>query len=64
VLTPVQPDGRETDLHRISQAEFQRRLDGMLSGGQPLTVYVNFRTFPTHTGVLVRFDGKGRVASS
>jgi hypothetical protein len=62
VLTPVQPDGRETDLRKMSRAEFEGRLEKMLSGGKPWTVYFNFRTFPTDTGILVRFDGKGRVA--
>jgi hypothetical protein len=62
VLTPVQPDGRETDLRKISRAEFEGRLARMLSGGKPWTVYFNFRTLPTDTGILVRFDGKGRVA--
>ncbi len=64
VLTPVQPDGRETDLRKISRAEFGRRLEKMLSAGKPWTVYFNFRTIPTDTGILVRFDGKGKVAGS
>jgi hypothetical protein len=64
VLTPVQPDGRETDLRKISRAEFEGRLERLLSGGTPWTVYFNFRTVPTNTGVLVRFDGQGRVAVS
>jgi hypothetical protein len=64
VLTPVQPDGRETDLRKISRAEFEGRLERLLSGGTPWTVYFNFRTVPTNTGVLVRFDGQGRVAGS
>lgn len=62
VLTPVQPDGRETDLRKISRAEFEGRLEKMLSGGKPWTVYFNFRTIPTDTGILVRFDGRGKVA--
>lgn len=64
VLTPVRPDGSETDLQKISREEFERRLEQMLSGGKPWTVYFNFRTFPTDTGILVRFDGDGRVAVS
>ena len=62
VLTPVQPDGRETDLRKISRGELEARLEKMLSGGKPWTVYFNFRTIPTDTGILVRFDGKGKVA--
>lgn len=62
VLTPVRPDGSETDLRKISRAEFESRLEKMLSGGKPWTVYFNFRTIPTDSGILVRFDGKGRVA--
>jgi hypothetical protein len=62
VLTPVLPDGRETDLRKVSREEFERRLETMLSAGEPWTVYFSFRTVPTETGVLVRFDGKGRVA--
>ena len=61
VLTPVQPDRRETDLRKISRAEFERRLEKLLSGGNPWIVYFNFDTFPTDRGVLVRFDGHGRV---
>ncbi|HYK04794.1 MAG TPA: hypothetical protein VE974_23780 [Thermoanaerobaculia bacterium] len=64
VLTPVRPDGRETDLRKISRAELEERLNKMLSAGKPWTVYFNFRTVPTDTGILVRFDGKGRVAGS
>lgn len=64
VLTPVQPDGRETDLRKISAAEFEGRLRSLLSGGKPWTVYFNFRTIPTDTGILVRFDGHGKVAGS
>ena len=64
VLTPVQPDGRETDLRKISPAEFEGRLRRLLSGGKPWTVYFNFRTIPTDTGILVRFDGNGKVAGS
>ena len=63
VLTPVQPDGRETDLRKISRAEFEARLDKMLSAGKPWTVYFNYRTVPTDRGILVRFDGTGRVAA-
>jgi hypothetical protein len=61
VLTPVQPDGRETDLRKISRAEFTDRLEKLLSSGKPWTVYFNYRTLPTDTGILVRFDGNGRV---
>jgi hypothetical protein len=63
VLTPVRPDGRETDRRKISRAEFERRLEKLLSGGKPWTVYFNFRTLPTDTGILVRFDGQGKVAA-
>ena len=62
VLTPVQPDGRETDLRKISRAEFEARLEKLLTAGKPWSVYFNFRTIPTDTGILVRFDGNGRVA--
>jgi hypothetical protein len=62
VLTPVQPDGRETDLRKISRAEFAQRLEKLVSSGKPWTVYFSYRTVPTHTGILVRFDGNGRVA--
>lgn len=64
VLTPVLRDGRETDLRKITRAEFERRLDRLLSTGKPWTAYFNFRTIPTDRGVLVRFDGNGRVSSS
>ena len=60
VLTPVQPDGRETDLRKISRAEFTERLQSLLSSGTPWTLYFSYRTVPTHRGLLVRFDGKGR----
>jgi hypothetical protein len=62
VLTPVEPDGRETDLRKISRAEFEGRLNKLLSDGEPWTVYFNFRTTGRDTGVLVRFDGSGRVS--
>ena len=58
----MQPDGRETDLRKISRAEFETRLNGLLSGGKPWTVYFSYRTVPTERGILVRFDGEGRVA--
>ena len=61
VLTPVRPDGRETDLRKISLAEFEGRLETLLSAGKPWLVYFNVRTIPTDTGILVRFDGNGRV---
>lgn len=64
VLTPVQPDGRETDLAKISRHDFESRLEKMLSGGEEWTVYFNFRTLPTNRGILVRFDGRGRVAAT
>ena len=63
VLTPVRPDGTETDLRKISRAEFEGRLDTLVSAGKPWTVYFNFRTIPTNRGILVRFDGNGRVAA-
>ena len=62
VLTPVLPDGRETDRRKLSRVEFEERLEKMLNAGRPWTIYFNFRTLPTDTGVLVRFDGRGRVA--
>jgi hypothetical protein len=61
VLTPVEPDGRETDLRKIPQAEFERRVENLLSDGEPWTVYFNFRMVGPDTGVLVRFDGRGGV---
>lgn len=64
VLTPVEPDGSETDLRKITRAEFEQRLDKLLSDGEPWTAYFNFRTIGRDTGVLVRFDGRGKVASS
>ncbi len=64
VLTPIQADGRETDLRKISRADFEQRLEKLLSDGEPWTVYFNFRMIGRDTGVLVRFDGKGKVASS
>jgi len=63
VLTPRTADDRETDLRKLSRAEFTRRLDALLSDGEPWTVYFSFRTIPTKRGVLVRFDGKGRVTA-
>lgn len=62
VLAKVQPDGREVDLRKLSRAEFQKSLDNLLSAGKPWTVYFSFRTIPTESGILVRFDGRGRVA--
>lgn len=62
VLTPVQPNARETDLRKISRAEFMARLNELLSSGTPWTVYFSYRTVPTHRGILVRFDGNGRTA--
>ena len=64
VLTPVERDGRETDLRKISRAVFEQRLEKLLSDGEPWTVYFNFRMIGRDTGVLVRFDGEGKVASS
>ena len=64
VLTPVEPDGRETDLRKVSRAEFEQRVEKLLSDGEPWTVYFNFRMISRDTGVLVRFDGRGKVASS
>jgi hypothetical protein len=63
ILTPVRPNGSETDLRTISRAEFERRLESLLGGGEPWTVYFSFRTFPTDRGTLVRFDGEGKVAA-
>jgi hypothetical protein len=64
VLTPVEPDGRESDLRKISRAEFEQRMEKLLSDGEPWIVYFNFRTIGPDTGVLLRFDGRGSVASS
>jgi hypothetical protein len=64
VLTPVEPDGRETDRRKISRAAFEQRLETLLSAGEPWTVYFNFRLIGPDTGVLVRFDGRGSVANS
>ncbi len=61
VLTPVESDGRETDLRKLSRAEFEQRLEKLLSDGEQWTVYLNFRTIARDTGVMVRFDGRGRV---
>ena len=63
VLTPIDPDGRETDLRKRSRAEFEWRLEKLLSDVEPWTVYFNFRITGPDTGVLVRFDGHGKVAS-
>ena len=63
VLTPVRPDGRETDRRKISRAEFQRRLETLVSDGTPWIVYFSFSTIPTDRGILVRFDGTGKVAA-
>lgn len=64
VLTPVEPDGRETDLRKISRAEFEQRVKDLLSDGEAWSVYFNFRMIGRDTGVLVRFDGRGKVASN
>jgi hypothetical protein len=64
VLTPVEPGGRETDLRKISRAAFEHRLEQLLSDGEPWTVYFSFRMIGPDTGVLVRFDGRGRVVDS
>jgi hypothetical protein len=63
VLTPVEPDGRETDLRKMSRAEFEQRSERLLSDGEPWTVYFNFRMIGPDTGVLVQFDGRGEVAT-
>lgn len=62
VLTPVEASGRETDRRKISRAEFEQRLEKLLSDGEPWTVYFSFRMIGPDTGVLVRFDGRGRVS--
>jgi hypothetical protein len=62
VLTPIEPGGRETDLRKISRTEFEQRLEKLLSDGEQWTVYFSFRMVGPDTGVLVRFDGAGRVA--
>jgi hypothetical protein len=64
VLTPIEPDGRETDLRKISRAEFEHRLEKLLGDGEPWTVYFSFRMIGRDTGVLVRFNGSGKVAGS
>ena len=62
VLTPVEADGRETDRRKIVRAAFEQRVETLLSDGEPWTVYFNFRMIGSDTGVLVRFDGRGKVA--
>ena len=62
VLTTVLSTGQETDLRKISREELTARVENLLNSGEPWIVYFSFRTVPTHRGVLVRFDGKGRVA--
>lgn len=62
VLTPVEPDGRRTDLRKISRAAFEQRLQALLGDGEPWFVYFSFRGIGRDTGVLVRFDGRSRVA--
>jgi hypothetical protein len=64
VLTPVEPDGRETDLRKISRAEFEQRLEKLLSDGEAWTVYFNFPMIGRDTGVMVPFDGRGKVADT
>jgi hypothetical protein len=64
VLTPVEPDGRQTDLRKISQTEFEQRMEKLLSDGEPWTVYFNFRIIGPDTGVLLRFDGRGKVVGA
>jgi hypothetical protein len=61
VLTPLAADGRETDLRKLSRAVFTERLNGMLAGGEQWTAYFSYRTVPTQRGLLVRFDGHGRL---
>ena len=51
-------------LRKVSRAEFERRLETLLSDGKPWIVYLNFRMVGRDTGVLVRFDGRGRVAGA
>lgn len=63
VLTPVEAGGRETDLRKISRAEFEARMEKLLSDGEPWTVYFSYRTVPTFRGVMLRFDGRGKVSS-
>ena len=50
------------DAAEISCAAFEHRLQQLLSDGEPWTVYFSFRMVGPDTGVLVRFDGKGKVA--
>ena len=38
VLTPVETEGGETDLRKISRAEFEHRVEQLLSDGEPWTV--------------------------
>jgi hypothetical protein len=64
VLTPVEPGGRQTDLRNLSRAELEQRLQTLLSRGEAWTVYFNFRLLGPDTGVLVQFDGRGKVANS
>ena len=64
VLTPVEPNGRETDLRKMSRVAFEQRLETLLDDGEPWTVYFSFRMIGPNTGVLVRFDGRGNVVGS
>lgn len=63
VLTPLAADGREADRRKLSAAEFTQRLDALLSSGEPWTAYFAYRTIPTQRGILLRFDGRGRVSA-
>ena len=64
VLTPVEPGGRQTDRRKISREQFEQRLDDLLRDGEPWTVYFSFRLIGPDSGVLVQFDGRGKVADS
>jgi hypothetical protein len=64
VLTPVEADGRETDLRKISRPEFEQRMERLVSDGEPWTVYFSFAMIGPDTGVLVRFGEGGKVADN
>ncbi len=64
VLTPVESDGRETDLRKRSRAEFERRIEQLLSDGEAWTVYFSFHGIGPDNGVLVRFNGNGQVSAA
>lgn len=51
VLTPVEPDGRETALRKISRAQFEQRMDSLLGDGEAWTVVLQLPDDrPRHRG--------------